>query len=60
MTIEDQPTRLAAALEVSEEILDSIEDSHLPFEQILLKCKRLARLRDDFDALNWFTTEISG
>ncbi len=56
----DQGTILEKALSISDEILNDIENTDLPFEQILLKCKKLARLRDDFDALNWFTAELSG
>ncbi len=57
---EDQCTKLEKALAVSDGILNDIETTDLPFEQILLKCKKLARLRDDFDALNWFTAELHG
>lgn len=57
---EDQCTKLEKALAISDEILSDIENTNLPFEQILLKCKKLARLRDDFDALNWFTAELHG
>jgi hypothetical protein len=52
--------KLEKMLEVSDDILNCIENSTIPFEQILLKCKKLARLRDDFDALNWFTVELCG
>jgi len=57
---EDQSTKLEKALAISDEILNNIENTDLSFEQILLKCKKLARLRDDFDALNWFTAELHG
>lgn len=56
----EQDTKLEKALITSDEILNDIENSDLSFEQILLKCKKLARLRDDYDALNWFTAELSG
>ena len=58
--MEEKTTKLQQALAISDEILSDIENSDLPFERILLKCKRLARLRDDFDALNWFTAELHG
>lgn len=58
--MKEQTTKLEKALATSDEILNDIENSDLPFEQILLKCKKLARLRDDFDALNWFTAELNG
>ena len=57
---EDQGTKLEKALAISDGILNDIENTDLPFEQILLKCKKLARLRDDFDALNWFTANCTG
>jgi len=57
---EDQSTKSEKALAISDEILNDIENTDLLFEQILLKCKKLARLRDDFDALNWFTSELHG
>ena len=52
--------KLEKMLEISDEILNNIENSDISFEQILLKCQKLARLRDDFDALKWFTAELSG
>lgn len=52
--------KLEKMLEISDEILNNIENSDISFEQILLKCKKLARLRDDFDAIKWFTAELSG
>ena len=48
------------SLDVSNEILNDIEESKIVFEKILFKCKKLARLQDDFDALNWFSAELSG
>lgn len=56
----DKDTKLTKALEVSEEILENIELGNITFEQVLLKCKKLARLRDDFEAIDWFSAEISG
>ena len=56
----ENASRLKQALAISDEILNSIENSDKSFEQILLKCKKLARLRDDFDAINWFTAELHG
>ena len=52
--------KLEKMLEISDDILNNIENSDISFEQILLKCKKLARLRDDFDTINWFTAELSG
>jgi hypothetical protein len=53
-------TKLQHLLELSDEILSNFETDETPFEKILLKCKRLARLRDDIDALKWFTLELFG
>lgn len=51
---------LKESLDISNEILNDIEESKIAFEKILFKCKKLARLQDDFDALNWFSAELSG
>ena len=48
------------ALELSEEILRNFELSQIPIQQILLKCFRLARLINDFEALEWLKCEING
>jgi hypothetical protein len=42
------------------QILADLENEILSFEKILSKCKRLARLRDDFEALDWLTLELHG
>jgi hypothetical protein len=47
-------------LDISNAILNDIEESKIAFEKILFKCKKLARLQNDFDALNWFSAELSG
>lgn len=52
--------KLDLMLEVSEEILANLENEDIPFEKILAKCKKLARLRNDYQALNWFTLELHG
>jgi hypothetical protein len=59
MTAEDINI-LKESLDISNEILNDIEESKIAFEKILFKCKKLARLQDDFDALNWFSAELSG
>jgi hypothetical protein len=55
-----EKSKIELTLDISEEILLNIENGDIPFEQVLLKCKRLARLRDDYYALNWFSVEIHG
>lgn len=52
--------KLVETLSISDEILEDIEKGNLPFEHVLLKSKKLARLRDDFVALDWFTAELNG
>ncbi|MFH0930077.1 MAG: hypothetical protein V1814_02385 [Candidatus Moraniibacteriota bacterium] len=47
-------------LQLSEEILSNIEMGDLSLEKIISKCKKLARLRDDYAALKWFTLELHG
>lgn len=53
-------SKLSVALTISDEILNDIETGEFALEQIIFKCMKLARLRDDFDAINWFTTELHG
>jgi len=48
------------ALELSEEILRNFELSQIPTQQILLKCLRLARLINDFEAFEWLKFEANG
>ncbi|MBF0593955.1 MAG: hypothetical protein HQL22_03205 [Candidatus Omnitrophica bacterium] len=51
---------LKEAIEVSEDILTDLEVRNVSLTQVLPKCKRLARLRNDFDALSWFSCELNG
>ncbi|NEU29947.1 hypothetical protein GN156_04040 [bacterium LRH843] len=48
------------ALELSEEILRNFELSEIPTQHIVLKCLRLARLINDFDAVEWLRQEANG
>ncbi len=45
---------------LSEDILSDFELDKLPLEKIIAKCKRLARLQDDFDAQKWLELELNG
>lgn len=45
---------------LSEEVLSDFELDRLPLEKIIAKCKRLARLQDDFDAQKWLDLELNG
>ncbi|MFP3667782.1 hypothetical protein SB717_21795 [Priestia sp. SIMBA_032] len=48
------------ALQLSEEILKNFELSEIPTQHILLKCLRLARISNDFEALEWLNQEANG
>lgn len=52
--------KLDVALELSEEILNDLENSNNKTSVIVLKCLRLARLMDDYDAVDWLICEIEG
>jgi len=47
-------------LNLSDEILSDLEMGNLYLENIVSKCKKLARMRDDFEAIKWFTLELNG
>jgi hypothetical protein len=60
-TQEERPkSRSAVMAALSDEILADLELDRLPFERILSKCIRLARLRNDFEAVKWFSLELNG
>ena len=50
----------AEILKLTEEILGDLEHSEAVLESVLLKCKKLARLRNDGEATKWFTLELAG
>lgn len=52
--------KLDVALELSEEILNDLENSNNKTSVIVLKCLKLARLMDDYDAIDWLICEIEG
>jgi len=47
-------------LNLSDGILSDIEMGTLPLENVAFKCKKLARMRNDFEAINWLTLELNG
>lgn len=47
-------------LELSDEILSDIEMDRLQFDKILYKGLRLARLKNDLDAISWINYELNG
>lgn len=47
-------------IELSRELLDDIELSRLPPEQLLLKAARLARVKDDVEVKEWINYELVG
>ena len=56
----DNISKTEHLLALSDEILADLENETLSFEKILSKCKRLARMRDDFEVLDWLTLELHG
>lgn len=53
-------SKIEQMLELSDEILGNLEGEDISFEKTLLKCKRLARMRGDYEAVDWFTLELHG
>lgn len=53
-------SKLEVALELSEEILTDLENSDNKTSIVVLKCLKLARLMDDYDAIDWLICEIEG
>ncbi|MFH2108075.1 MAG: hypothetical protein ABII93_05340 [Chrysiogenia bacterium] len=47
-------------LQLARELVDDVELSHLPVEQILLKALRLARLLEDEKTQEWLRYELNG
>ena len=56
----EKKDKLQIMIELSDEILTELELNTNCLENILFKCTRLARLKNDFDAIKWFQLEISG
>ena len=52
--------RIQEIIKISGEVLADLEAGTVPLEHIISKCLRIARLRNDFDAIKWFTLELSG
>lgn len=59
MTIPKKDKKTKEMLELSETILSNLEDSK-PLEEIISKCKKIARLRNDETAISWFALELNG
>lgn len=53
-------SRRNEALKLSEELLSDIELARIPAQDIARKASRLARLIDDFEAIEWLNYEVSG
>lgn len=45
---------------LADDILNDFELSKPSFESILLKIKKLARLREDYETINWVNVELNG
>lgn len=52
--------KLKEMIKLSDEILEDIEGHKLSLEDVILKCKKLARLKEDNEAQNWFYLELNG
>lgn len=50
----------AEIINLSEEILNDFELSKNSIESILLKIKKLARIREDYDSIHWVNIELNG
>lgn len=55
-----QKNKTEEMLNLSNEILSDLELGTIPLENIVSKCKKLARMRKDFEAVKWFSLELSG
>ncbi|MFF7866187.1 hypothetical protein ACFZCT_06960 [Streptomyces qaidamensis] len=53
-------SRRNEALKLSEDLLSDIELARIPAQDIARKASRLARLIDDFEAIEWLNYEVSG
>jgi|GEM_PF-1510392 hypothetical protein len=53
-------SRIQEIIKTSGEVLADIEAGTVPLKHIIPKCLRVARLRNDFDAIKWFTLELNG
>ncbi|MFD3731464.1 hypothetical protein [Streptomyces sp. NPDC058632] len=53
-------SRRNEALKLSEDLLSDIELTRIPAQDIARKASRLARLIDDFEAIEWLSYEVSG
>lgn len=53
-------SKLEEALDLSEDILNQLEDANIKTSAIALKCLRLARLMDDYEAVDWLVCEMEG
>ena len=53
-------SKLEEALNLSEEILNQLEDANVKTSVIALKCLRLARVMDDYESVDWLVCEMEG
>lgn len=59
MTVQKTSNKNKEILNLSDSILSNLEDGD-SLEEIVSRCKKLARLRNDGDAIQWFTLELNG
>ncbi len=55
-----QKNKTEEMLNLSDEILSDLEMGTIPLENIISKCKKLGRMRNDFEAIKWFSLELNG
>ncbi len=60
MSGNEQLGKFQEMIELSEKILRDLELENISLTQILPNCKRLARIKNDFEALQWFSLELDG
>ena len=60
MIEENKIEKFREMISLSDEILRDLEQESSSLVEVLPKCKKLARLRNDFGALNWFSLELNG
>jgi len=53
-------SKIDEALKVSEDVLNSLEDSSQKVSNVLLKCLKLARLIEDSESIEWLVCELHG
>lgn len=56
----DFATRRIQAIDACEKVINGIEDGVITISSALLQCMKIARLVNDFDAMEWLNYELGG